>query len=135
MPLHEDLVIPQGKTWTGPLWALLRHDNTPVDLTGLTVHAQVRSSVRDSVVLHEWSTDLGNVLVASATVTVQDGTGVSADITTAAIALTVGPAVSASWAWRNGVYDVDVYNPADLGDVWSVVEPSSVRVVAEVTRG
>jgi hypothetical protein len=132
--LHEDLVIPQGKTWTGPLWALLGHDNAPVDLTGKTVQARVRATVTDTVVLHEWSTALGNVLVASAAVTVVDGNGWSSVVDTAAIALTVSPLVSQAWRWRTGVYDVEVHNPADLTDVWAIVEPSAIRVVPEVTR-
>jgi hypothetical protein len=135
MALHEDLVIPQGKTWTGPIWALLTHDNTAVDLTGKTVHAQVRATVRDSVVLHEWSTELGNVEIATATVTIVDEAGEPLDITTAAIALTVRPTVSSAWSWRSGVYDVEVHNPLDPDDVWSVVDRSNVQVDPEVTRG
>lgn len=128
MALHEDLVIPQGKTWVGPTWALLGEDNSPMSMVGLTVKAQVRATARDAQVLHEWSTAAGNVLVREPLDIEFDGT----TIATAGFALTVAPAVSTAWAWRTAVYDVEVTNPD--GTVWGIVEESAVRVLPEVTR-
>jgi hypothetical protein len=131
--LREPLIIPQGKSWTGPVWALLDHDGAAVDLTGLSVRSQVRESVGDPTVLHEWTTERGNVEVSTATVsTIVDG--VATDVLTAAVALRVHPVESAAWEWRTGVYDVEVHDSTSAV-VWSVVRPSPVRVEAEVTRG
>ena len=134
MALHEDLVLPQGKSWVGPTWALLL-DGAPVSLSGRAVKAQVRPSARDAQVLHEWSTAAGNVRTLSdVTVVVDNGDGTTSEIQTAAIALTVKPSESAAWSWRTGVYDVECTSTSDAEDVWSVVEESAVRVTSEVTR-
>lgn len=131
MALREDLVIPQGKTWTGPTWGLLGQDGSPVSLAGKTVKAQVRPSPRDVAVLHEWSTTAGTVAVYSnVSAVLEDGT----EVTTAGIALMVKPSVSRAWTWHSGVYDVEVTDDADPELVWSVVELSAVRVEPEVTR-
>ena len=132
--LHEDLVIPQGKSWVSPLWALLGENNTGVELGSRVVRAQVRETPRDAQILHEWSTVKGNVQVTNpvtVTLTAEDGT---TTVQTVAVALTVKPSESSAWAWRTGFYDVEITNPADPDDVWSVVETSSVRVDPEVTR-
>jgi hypothetical protein len=127
--LHEDLVIPQGKSWTGPMWALLAPDDGPYDLTGKVVRAQVRESPRSQTVLYEWSTTAGTIAAFTGVVVeMDDGT----TVTTSAIALTVKPSVSAAWSWRVGVYDVEVDEGGDT--VWPVVEPSAVRLTLEVTR-
>lgn len=131
MALREDLVIPQGKSWIGPEWALLGQEGAPVSLANKTVKAQVRESPRDIVVLHEWSTAAGNVKVYDdVEVELEDGTTVH----TVAIALTVKPSVSTAWTWRLGVYDVEITDTLNPDDVWSVVELSAVRVEPEVTR-
>lgn len=131
MALHEDLVIPQGKSWLGPQWALLGQDGSAVSLTGRVVRAQVRESPRDTAVLHEWSTTLGNVAVYDdVTAELEDGTAVH----TVAIAFRVKPSESTAWSWRSGVYDVEVASETDPDDVWSVVELSAVLVEPEVTR-
>lgn len=140
MALHdEDLVIPQGKSWIGPMWALLDEDDGPYDLMGKTVRAQVRESPRSPTVLYEWSTDDGTVVVfAGVAVELDDGT----TVTTSAVALMVKPSTSSAWSWRVGVYDVEVSpTPPASGepddgddDVWPIVELSTVRVTPEVTR-
>lgn len=129
MALHEDLIIPQGKSWVGPMWALLGPNDEPYDLAGKTVRAQVRESPRSPTVLHEWSTDDETIAIfTGVTVELDDGTTVN----TAAVALTVKPAESTAWGWRVGVYDVEVEE--DPETVWPIVDPSSVRVTQEVTR-
>lgn len=133
MALHEDLVIPAGKSWVSPTWALLL-DGEPVTLTGRTVKAQVRESARDSQVLHEWSTTAGNVRVVTVTVVVENADGSTSEVETAAVALTVKPSESAAWAWRVGVYDVESTSTTDADDVWPIIEESTVRVASEVTR-
>lgn len=134
MALHEDLVIPQGKSWVGPTWALVL-DGGPVSLSGRTVKAQIRPTARDAQVLHEWSTAAENVRVLSGvTVTVEHDDGTTSEIQTDAIALTVTPTESTAWSWRSGVYDVECTSTTDPEDVWSIVEESAVRVASEVTR-
>lgn len=127
MAVHEDLVIPQGKSWVGPTWALLAGLSSPYDLSGKTVRAQVRTWDRTEE-LYLWSTDDGNIAVFTG-VTVDLGNGETVETT--AIALKVTPAESAAWEWRTGVYDVEI---ADGDDVWPVVELSAVRIGPEVTR-
>jgi hypothetical protein len=135
MALREDLVIPQGKSWIGPEWALLGQDGAPVSLEHKTVKAQVRESERDTYVLHEWSTALGNVAVYDdVEVELVGDDGVPYTVTTVAIALTVKPSVSSAWRWQLGVYDVEITDTLNADDVWSVVELSAVRVEPEVTR-
>jgi hypothetical protein len=135
MALREDLVIPQGKSWVGPLWALLGEDNAPVSLDGKLARAQVRESARDALVLHEWTTTKGNIAIYDdVVVTIRLDDGTDLPVRTTAIALTVKPTESTAWAWRSGVYDVEVADLANPDDVWSVVEESAVRVASEVTR-
>lgn len=126
MSLTEDLVIPQGKTWIGPIWALLNDLGGPYDLTGKTIRGQARPAARESPVLYEWSTTAGNIVVTDVTVEV-DGVPVE----TVAVALKVAPAVSSAWAWQSGVYDIEI---TDGTDTWPLIDPSTVLVTAEVTR-
>lgn len=135
MALREDLVIPQGKSWTSPLWALINEDGSAVSLAGRSVKAQVRQTPRDALVLHEWSTAAGNVAIfdpITVEVALEDGS--TAQVETVAIALRVKPSESAAWSWRQGIYDVECTSTTDPDDVWSVVVPSAVRVATEVTR-
>lgn len=135
MALREDLVIPQGKSWVSPVWALITDIGGPVTLAGRTVKAQVREDSRDAQVLWEWSTVRGNIAVYDeVTATLENEDGTTTEVVTVGIALTVKPSESTLWSWRSGVYDVEVTNLIDPEDVWSIVEPSAVRVVGEVTR-
>lgn len=133
MTIRADLVIPQGKAWVSPTWALVAEDGGGMSVAGRVVRAQVRESARDALVLHEWSTTIGNVIVSTVTVELENDDG-PYEIETDAIALAVKPTESAAWPWRAGVYDVEVTNPANPDDVYGVVEESAVRVAAEVTR-
>lgn len=128
MALHDDLVIPQGKSWVGPMWALLDANDAPYSLAGKSIRAQVRETSRAPSVLHEWTTEAGNVATFNdVPVELDDGT----TVTTVAVALMVKPDESAAWEWRMGIYDVEI---VDGADVWPLVEPSAVTVAGEVTR-
>ncbi|WP_028924182.1 hypothetical protein [Pseudonocardia acaciae] len=135
MAVREDLVIPQGKSWVGPTWALIGEGNTPVSLAGKTARAQIRPTAQDAQVLHEWSSERGNIDIREDTpVTVTLADGAELVVRTAAIALTVTPRESAAWSWRVGVYDLEVTDTVNPDMVWAVVEESAVRVAPEVTR-
>lgn len=108
-----DLTIEQGVLWVKAWQPLL--NGSP--LTGAwTVQAMVRASVEDATVLHEWSTALGN-----------------AAFTSGVVYLTVLPATSTAWAWREGVYDVEVTHPTDPTTKYRVAQ-GRVRVDPETTR-
>lgn len=114
VPLRtDDLLIPQGASWE-VRWPINNPDGTPTDLTSWTIRAQVRESVSSAVVLHEWTTALGNAMNV-----------------TNSVALTVDPAVSSAWTWTAGVFDVELVNVD--GRVWRVTQ-GTIRVDPEVTR-
>jgi hypothetical protein len=107
----DNLVIPKGCTW-GRAYPV-----NGFDLTGYTAKAQVRATRESSVVLYEWSTLNGTVLIdpVEKTVTLQHG-----------------PAVSAAWTWTTGVFDI-LLTSADTLTVIPVVQ-GAVRVDLTVTR-
>ena len=84
MERQDDLLIPQGTTW-GYRWPIVDADQSPIDVTGWSVLAQVRESVGSDVVLYEWSLAHSNVVLGP------DG-----------VTLLVTPAVSSAWTWRSG---------------------------------
>lgn len=107
------LQIEQGTTW-GRSWPLTNPDTgLPMDLTGWTVHGQVRETPESATVLYEWQSP-GNAHTADGKVTI-----------------TVAPAVSAAWLWSRGVYDIEATSPS--GQVVRVSE-GQVTVSREVTR-
>lgn len=83
------------------------------DPTGGTILAQVRVRHTSEEVLHEWSTALGNATV--------DADGVT---------LMVPAAVSETWDWRTGVFDVEL----TLGGETYRLDEGTVVVEPEVTR-
>lgn len=111
--LERDLTIEQGTTWAHGFGVTV--NGTPIDDTW-TVQSQIRSRVDTDVVLHEWSTTIGNAAVV-------DG----------AVTLTLDPAESSAWAWRTGHYDIEVTSP-DAHIFRLRVAQGVIRVDAEVTR-
>jgi hypothetical protein len=113
-PINATLLIHQGTTWR-KRWRITDPDTgTPRDLTEWSARAQVRADhSADSVVLAEWLDD---------TVTC-DADGY--------VTITVSPAVSSAWTWRDGMYDVELVDPA--GQVARIAQ-GAVRVSPEVTR-
>lgn len=107
------LTIPQGTTW-GVSWPVVDQSGNPVDLTGWSARSQVRPYVESEQVLHEFSSAAGDIELSAAHVT-----------------LRVSPTESSSWAWRNGVYDVELTSPDQT--VYRVAE-GRVTVSSEVTR-
>lgn len=111
-----DLVIEQGTTW-GVGFPVLDVNGQPIDLTGWSVHAQVRPTTEDSTVLFEWSQETsspGRVELVSGVVT-----------------LYVDPVQSSAWTWRKGSWDLELTMPDG-----AVLRPvgGRVRVDPEVTR-
>lgn len=107
------LVIQQGTSW-GVTWPIADQQGNPLDVSGYTVHAQIRPSKEADEVLHEFSTQAGNAVAEQNAVT-----------------LTLDPAISSAWTWRHGVYDVELTDPQ--GRVARIAE-GTVTVSAEVTR-
>jgi hypothetical protein len=110
---HEDLTVPQGTTWQAS-WPMVDDAGAPLLVDGWDVQGQVRSSASSATVLHTWSSSDG-----------------SAEATGSTVSVSVTPAVSTAWAWRTGVYDVEVTDPA--GPVLRVVQ-GRVLVDREITR-
>lgn len=113
MSSNTRLVIQQGTTW-GISWPITDDQGNPLDVTGYTVQAQIRPSKDSAEVLHEFSTQAGNALAEQNAVT-----------------LSVPPATSSAWSWRNGVYDVELTDPQ--GRVARIAE-GMVTISPEVTR-
>lgn len=107
------LVIQQGTTWAVS-WPITDDQGSPLDVSGCTVRSQIRPAKDSDEVLHEFSTQTGNASAEQNAVT-----------------LSVAPAVSSAWTWRNGVYDVELTDPA--GRVARIAE-GTVTVSPEVTR-
>lgn len=103
-PLRADLTFRVGDTFTGPIWAVVVN-GTAVDLTaGWTVRAQARPRAGSSTVLMEWSTDLGRVVLGTATVTRGDGS----TVTTSTVRLVHTAADGAALLAFTGRYDCEI---------------------------
>jgi hypothetical protein len=109
----NDISIEQGTSWQ-TAWPITDEDGDPVDLTGYTANAQVRTRPRDTVILHEWDSEDDTIL-----------------LTDSAVTLVVEPATSAAWTWKMGLYDIFI--TSGIGEV-SRVSNGTVRVVKQVTR-
>lgn len=87
--------IKQGISWARRWPVSDPATGGPLDMTGWSADAQVRASAEDPTVLYEWSTALGNLELGDGTLTIS-----------------VPPADSLGWEWRQGVYDILVTNPS-----------------------
>lgn len=85
----------------------------PYDLTGYTARASIRPSVHSKEIFYQWD----QVIV---------------DPQHSAFILQIPAAITATFRWRNAVYDLEAISPS--GKVISVVSPSQVIVEPEVTR-
>ena len=99
----------------GVRWLVNDSTGAPWNFTGWTVRAQVRGAAHDARVLCEWSSALGNALC--------DSTGY--------VTLFWTNAVSSSFRWAKGVYDIELTSPA--GKI-SRLDSGQITVAAEVTR-
>lgn len=120
--MPELLSITQGADRTIVIAGIADAAGAPLDVTGWSVHAQVRHSTAPAApLLAEWvsstPTDTQGQATASAT----------------EVRLDVPAAMSSAWAWRTGVLHVELTEPGDGGrreriaarDV--VVDPEVVR--------
>lgn len=113
MTVNTRLVIQQGTSWAIS-WPITDEHGDPLDLAGFTVACQIRPSKDSGEVLHEFTPEAGTATVSQSYVT-----------------LAVDPAVSSTWSWRGGVYDVELTDPS--GRVARIAE-GTVVVSPEVTR-
>lgn len=109
---RDDLRIEQGATWSYS-WPI-DVEGSPVDLSGWTARGQIRSTVESPDVLHEWTSDDDTALLTGSAVTLQ-----------------LTPADTSAWTWSDGVYDVELTDPA--GRVARVAQ-GAVLISREVTR-
>lgn len=113
------IVIDQGESWE----MLLRLKNpavgdtpaTPLDLTGFDVRMQVRESVTSPAPL----------------ISLTIGSGITVDGPAGEILLSVADDVTAGWAWRYGLYGLEIESP---GGKTTPLLKGEVEVNAEVTR-
>lgn len=110
--MRTPLTIPQGTSW-GISWPITE-DGDAAAIDAWTVKAQVRSTATNPIVLHEWSTEVGNASTEGSAVT-----------------LLTSPASTTAWTWERGVYDVELTSPD--GTVYRIAE-GAVYVSREVTR-
>lgn len=86
--LKYEIKLNQGET-SSLIFPVLDEFGAPVNVTGWTGKAQIRSAPGIPTVLYEWSATAGNLTVAGTTVT-----------------LRVAATDSAAWTWCSGVYDL-----------------------------
>lgn len=113
---NDDIVIPQGTTWA-IRWPIEDSENFPVDLKGWTVRSQVRETLNSDIVLHEWSTILGNATVENSY-----------------IEFRVSPDESSNWNWSHKyppVFDIELSSPE--GNIYRITQ-GTVKISPEVTR-
>lgn len=106
----RNLVIEQGVTWSAA-WAVQLDGADLADADGWQARSQVRAVKTSGEVLHEFA----------------------CSVTGSVVAVSVLPEDSSAWAWRYGVYDVEIFDASDPPRVVRIVE-GSVVVDAEVTR-
>ncbi|MEO3860112.1 hypothetical protein [Acrocarpospora sp. B8E8] len=93
-----------------------KEDGTPVDLTDYTARMEIRDQA-GGVLLYRLDTDNGGLTLGG-----EAGT----------ITLHIPAATSTPWAWRAGVYDLELIAPN--GDVVRLIQ-GGLQVVPEVTTG
>lgn len=109
--MNATLVIEQGTTWE-KRWRITDPDSgLPRDLTEWSARGQIRADHSAADVLYEW-------------------TDITCDVD-GYVTISVTPTESSAWAWRDGVYDVELVDPT--GRVTRIAQ-GAVRVSAEVTR-
>ncbi|MFI6536666.1 hypothetical protein ACIBHY_29740 [Nonomuraea sp. NPDC050547] len=113
-----DLLIEQGTPYDRVLTLRSRAEGRPpLDLTGCSVRAQVRAHHgADAALLYDLATGGGLTIT---------------DPAAGKVALHVPAAISASWGWRVGVYDLELV--AAGGQPLRLLQ-GTVRVTGEVTR-
>lgn len=113
------LIIEQGTT-SQYAWPVYDDDNNTIAVSGYTAKAQVRRSLSDSTVLHEWNTT-PPVSGSSSLILLQGNT----------VILVTPPAVSLAWTWTTGVYDILITAP---DTTVSRVAEGVIEVSRSVTR-
>ena len=107
----SDFQIKQG-TDGGVVWSILNGDNSPFDLDGYSIRAQIRSTTGN--LLFEFSSEIGNVLVAANSIT-----------------LVWTHTQTTGWRWEEGVFDVEIVS--SLGVV-TKIDRGFVTLIKEITR-
>ncbi|GIH95353.1 hypothetical protein ACFFMN_23615 [Planobispora siamensis] len=108
--------VDQGETWRMVL-RLKNPDGTPLDLTGYSARMQVRESVTSPTPLLSLTSAPGGGI----TITASDGR----------VELHVADEITAAWAWRYGLYGLEIESPG--GETTALLK-GEVEVSAEVTR-
>ena len=101
-----NFTIDQGTTWS--YGVAVKVDGVPIDQTW-TATAQVRANSGAAGILHTFTTAIveGGIIILSVT-----------------------PAESSAWVWRDGIYDLEI----SKGLVTTRVSQGNVLVNGEVTR-
>lgn len=83
----------------------------PDDLTGLAARLIIRRQSRGEVVA-----------------TYGPGTGISVDVALASVDIELSATVTASISWRQGIYELELYNPQNVGKIYRLASgPVSVE--------
>ncbi len=111
------LKIDQGATFTKTVTWRTGKPAVPVDLTGATARMQVRDKLEAPTVLLELTTENGGIALGG---------------TAGTVALRIEATATAAFAWRSGVYDLEVeFADQTVRRLLS----GGVSVSPEVTRG
>jgi hypothetical protein len=115
-PFKKNLLIYQGATFDEVVTWKVGEAQTPVNLTGCTARAHVRSVLEDTVVLMELTTSNGRIELGG---------------TTGIVRLLISATDTAAINWTEAVYDLEIVF-AD-GTVRRLLA-GNVKVSPEVTR-
>ncbi len=113
---HVDLEIYQGATFVLKLqW--LDDDDNPVDLTGATASMQIRDNIDAQTVLHEASSDNGEITF---------------DESEGRATVTIPASTTSGFDWTEGVYDLLITRPD--GDRVDPIVRGGVGIKKAITR-
>lgn len=112
-PIYETLVIRQGATFERRWRITDSTSGAPRDLTAWSARGHIRAHTSDVDTLFEWI-----------------GSGIGCDAN-GFVTISVTSAESTAFAWRDGVYDIELVDPT--GRVARIAQ-GAVRVSPEVTR-
>jgi hypothetical protein len=128
---QNDLRVHPGRSFAGPVWAILTESGAAFSLVDWTVQAQVRTNELDPEVFAEFTVENGRVVVGQAPVTSPaDGT----TVTTATIQLILGSNESRRWPrlWL-GQYDVRIGTADPDVEDYTIIPTAGFLVVGGPT--
>lgn len=118
---RDDIVIPRGST-VKKAWPIRTATGEPAVLTGFQARAKVRDPITKDVYATFSALEDGTGLVA----------GMYIDHNLSLVVMYIPASVSEPWTWKNGVYDIELFN-GDTPPVVIRVVQGRIRLSKDVT--